>query len=286
MAERADALSRDARSPDRSSGGRRSLDEIERDIEQTRADMGRTIDDIQYQLSPDTIKRKAKVRMREGSRTMMDRIKQNPAAAALIGVGAWMLFRGRDQAGAGTDWDIHEHVYATGYCEVCGVPVDIEASGRGERLRGKAHEAKERVGHAAHETKERVGEATHEVAERAADLGHRVSERTGRAANRTRIATRRTTDRLEDNPLLLGALGLAAGAILGGLLPESDREREMFGDARERTMERARELAREKSEQVRHVAEAAKDAAVEEGRRAAERENLTSEREAVDRDRA
>jgi hypothetical protein len=62
---------------------------------------------------------------------------------------------------------------------------------------------------------------------------------------------------LEEQPLLLGALGIAAGALLGAALPPSEQEDRSFGRLRDETLDRAKTLgargmrrAREKAEEI------------------------------------
>jgi ElaB/YqjD/DUF883 family membrane-anchored ribosome-binding protein len=51
---------------------------------------------------------------------------------------------------------------------------------------------------------------------------------------------------LEDQPLLLAAIGLAAGATLGALLPGTPQENQLMGDVRDHVAELATETARQK----------------------------------------
>ncbi len=51
---------------------------------------------------------------------------------------------------------------------------------------------------------------------------------------------------LEDQPLLLAAIGLAAGATLGAIIPATPQENRLMGDARDRVAELATEAARQK----------------------------------------
>jgi hypothetical protein len=81
--------------------------EIREEIEETRAQMSGTIDEIQARLSPRRLMNEAKETVREATvgkvqdvmnsagesaGSIVDRIKENPVPAALIGIGAWWLF--------------------------------------------------------------------------------------------------------------------------------------------------------------------------------------------------
>lgn len=288
------------------SDDRRSVEDIQRDIERTQREMSRTIDTIQYRLSPDYIKSKAKVRMREISRDTQTRVKSkmkdNPAALAVIGAGLWMLFRDRDSGNDsrymfGSDYDNdHYHVLV---CDVCGSAADSagyvehdEAShGFASSMRGsvsdRASHLRESAGERAEQISNRASEAMHNVGERASEMkdrisskaseaGDRIGERAHTLATRSRYqmmrARRRASGSLQDNPFILGGIGVVVGALIGAVIPESDRERELMGPARERAMERARELAREKGSQARDMARAVGEAALREGKDEAKRQ--------------
>ena len=79
------------------------------------------------------------------------------------------------------------------------------------------------------------------------------------SANRAAAATREQVDHaragmdrlLEEQPLMLGVFGLAAGAILGALLPTSEHEDRLFGEARDRAVKSVAEKTRAGYETVR-----------------------------------
>jgi ElaB/YqjD/DUF883 family membrane-anchored ribosome-binding protein len=55
---------------------------------------------------------------------------------------------------------------------------------------------------------------------------------------------------LEDQPLLLAALGLAAGAALGAIIPATPQENRLMGETRDRVAELASEAARQKIDEL------------------------------------
>lgn len=84
-------------------------------------------------------------------------------------------------------------------------------------------------------------------------------------------AARRGSSFVQDQPMLIGAAGLAVGAVLGLLMPPTRYERELMGGVREDVRERLREAASEAAEGVSRVAQTVVGTA----REAAEREGLT-----------
>lgn len=59
---------------------------------------------------------------------------------------------------------------------------------------------------------------------------------------------------LEDQPLLLAAIGLAAGATLGAIIPATPQENRLMGDARDKVAELASETAKQKLDQFGNAA--------------------------------
>jgi methyl-accepting chemotaxis protein len=77
---------------------------------------------------------------------------------------------------------------------------------------------------------------------------------------------------LQDNPLMVGAVAVVAGAALGMALPSTPQENRLLGETRETFMETARETVQEVSEKVKTVAEETQSAA----QKAASEQNLTA----------
>ncbi|HEX6113280.1 MAG TPA: DUF3618 domain-containing protein, partial [Geminicoccaceae bacterium] len=72
---------------------------------------------------------------------------------------------------------------------------------------------------------------------------------------------------LEEQPLVLGAIGLAVGAAIGAALPKTEVEDEWMGDTRDQLKDRARRMTREQLERARAAGRAAYEAAIEEADR-------------------
>ena len=94
-----------------------------------------------------------------------------------------------------------------------------------------------------------------------------------RAPDHGRRIRRGFFDTLHEQPLVLGAVGLAVGAAIGAALPATETEDEWMGDTRDRLKDHASEAGREQLAKVGAAAGAAYDAAREE----ADRQGLTPE---------
>ena len=78
---------------------------------------------------------------------------------------------------------------------------------------------------------------------------------------------------LRDTPLALGALGVGVGAAVGLAIPETAKEHEVMGEARDTFVEKAQEKAQAAQERVQQVAQEARSAAQQE----AENQGLTQQ---------
>jgi hypothetical protein len=114
--------------------------------------------------------------------------------------------------------------------------------------------------------RQRAAEAGEGLRERAADLGERAGELSHKAREQARRAGRGGGRFVRDHPVLIGAAGIAVGAALAAALPRTSREDSVFGERAERARQAAKEAALREG---RKVQEAAK-AAVEKAREAAE----------------
>ena len=67
---------------------------------------------------------------------------------------------------------------------------------------------------------------------------------------------------IEDQPLVAGAIAMALGAAVGGALPRSRVEDQMFGEQSDRAMEAVRTLAKDQGAKVQATASAVVDEAL------------------------
>lgn len=241
----------------------RNPDQLQRDIDRTRADMDETLETIKQRLSPGELLDQALHYFRHSGPSQFtsnlgDTVKENPVPVSLIGVGiAWLMMGG--SRGSGTS----QTSTATGNV--------------GSRMGETTGRAAGKAGQVAQGARERTGEARARMGE----MAHGAQEQLGETTERLRSQTRDQAARakttfdylLSEQPLILGALGLALGAALGTGLPPTRREDELLGETRDEYVHRAREAGEEQLEKAKHVAAAAGEASKEQ----AKREGTTSE---------
>jgi len=129
------------------------------------------------------------------------------------------------------------------------------AAGAGKRARRLGAGARERLG------------------ETGDYLRHGARGAQARAGYYGRRARRGFFEVLEEQPLVLGAVGLAVGAAIGAALPSTATEDEWMGDTRDQLKDRARRLSGEQLDKARAAGRAAYEAALEE----ADRQGMTPE---------
>ncbi|HSF48537.1 MAG TPA: DUF3618 domain-containing protein [Burkholderiales bacterium] len=229
--------------------------EIEREIERTRLEMSGTLQEIQRRLSPGQLLDEGLAYLREGgpaqfASNLGGSVKREPLPVALIGIGvAWLMFNGRrGKRYQSTDWDY----------------VSAEPSAV-EKAEARARDTAHRIGDAAQATGERVSQLARGTRDQAQQIGERVSQiahdTRDQAQHYTRAAQRqyqraryKAKSMVEEQPLLLGVLGIALGATLGALLPSTRKEDKLMGETRDDLLTTAKDnlnAAKEKFEETR-----------------------------------
>lgn len=225
---------------------------IRAEIEETRAQMGDTLDEIGERLRPSHIKQQIGQGIRDATvgrvedaargavdkvggagQRLADTVRDNPIPLAMIGIGLGWLFWGGRGSPSGEYRD---------------------SSRQFESQHGLSGVA------------DRASEAAGNVADRARDMASSVRRD-------ARVGARAASSQLQENPLAVGVVVAAVGLAAGLAIPETRRERELMGEARDRLVDRAKDVASETKEKLQAVAErtidqaktAATDAAREEG---------------------
>jgi hypothetical protein len=206
-------------------------------------------------------------------------VRDNPVPVALVGTGlVWLMLSSSRSTRRQYDGenDLPRSYGETHYGG--GLNEDARQGARwGESARETAREWSDGARVRAQSVRDRarrLGATTRDrVSETGEQLWHGARDAGDRARYYGQRARRGFFDTLHEQPLVLGALGLAAGAAIGAALPTTDKEDEWLGDSRDRLAERAKEAGWEQVEKARATASAGYSAAREE----AERQGLTLE---------
>jgi hypothetical protein len=272
--------------------GSKSPEQVQREVQQSRTEVEDTLEAIQERLSPGQLFEQAVDYMRSSNggdflRNLGGMVRDNPVPVALVGTGlVWLMLSSSRSTRQYDEDDLLESYgesrYGAGFAEQAKRSNELSEDARqgarwGESARETAREWSDGARARAQSVRDRarrLGATTrHRVSETGEQLWHGARDAGDRASYYGRRMRRGFFDTLHEQPLVLGALGLAAGAALGAALPATEREDEWLGDSRDRLKERAKEAGWEQVEKARAAARAAYSAAREE----AERQGLTLE---------
>lgn len=266
-----------------------NLRDIERDIDHTRAEMSETLDAIGARFQPDYIKEQAKDAIRSSARdagtTMLDTIKENPIPSLIAGLSiGWLITKGGN-----ADRDRHYRAqYDEDYYRRYGrYPEYSRAFG------GRTGYETYRTGYDGgydggedHPMKERMSNAAGQAREKASHLADRATDQVQDIADDARYYGRRAENWLErqmnESPLTMGAVALAAGALVGLAVPETRKEDEWLGRRSDQFKHQARDAAEEKLDQAKRVAEVTLEEAKEKAKDVAETAKDEAKRQHLD----
>ncbi len=279
-------------SPSSAPPRKKTAEELEAEIHQTRSAISEDIKALGEKLSPESLKQGAKEVLRDAKEEATDMLRTakdhaiesvtetmselgdrarhaghvtgdfvsaNAVPLALIGIGAgWLALTMRRQRSLASG-----RPYArSGWQE--------QASGWSREeavLESRAHQladkTKEAVGELRDHASETLGAVRSRVKETATDLGHRASELSHDARGRFDAVQHNTRDFARENPVAVGALAIAAGVGIGLLLPMTRQENRMMGPTRDRLLGEAKQTAQRVGRTAREAAQDLREAIVE-----------------------
>jgi ElaB/YqjD/DUF883 family membrane-anchored ribosome-binding protein len=220
-------------------------------------------------------------------------VKANPLPVALTAIGlAWMMFGERRQPAGyrpferphphhditndlyGNSTSIYGHnageggYYGEGYSS--GESRTDKMKGKGQELKGKAQGKTEELKHRGAEmgqqmkgkmssARDRASAAGQDFRHRASATGHQLRDSAGHARegiSHTMNSARSNFEYyMREQPLAMGAIGIALGALVGASLPRTRTEYQLMGDVSERARHKAQEMAQEGYQRASEVGE-------------------------------
>jgi len=247
----------------------RRPEEIQAEIERTRGHLNQTLSAIENRLNPSELFDQGVDYLRHsGAREYVVNLgaaaRQDPLPLALVGVGlAWLMISGRDGSrvdrvrvgspGPSVDEvrsgvrDTVSGVRDTVSGAVAGVK-DVVANVRDKvsnvrdkvsSVRGSASRTTQRIS----DTTQRIGQTAQAARDKAGQMGSVAREQADRV--------RSGFDRLvNEQPLALGAIGLAVGAVLAASAPRTRQEDRLMGDASDRIKDEVKQAGEEQLDRV------------------------------------
>lgn len=133
----------------------------------------------------------------------------------------------------------------------------------GDSIAGKAQQTADQVRHKAEDAYEGASEWARDTYERASDWAsdtyqgqrRRMGQMGGRSARAFGHARGGVQSYVSENPMVVGLVGLAAGLLLGALLPRTRRENEMFGEWADEVRNQGLRYARDAADRGREYVE-------------------------------
>jgi hypothetical protein len=222
-------------------------EQLERETEQARAEIAHTLDELRSCMTPGHILDQFADRMNAGAatafaRNLRDQAVNNPLPVTLIGTGlAWLMLGGRGAADGDTIGEVTDRASRLGQDAVEGA---VDAAGQ------TASVTRDNLSEAAGS----MTDAARQGAAQTADALQRTAAATKTAGRRTLQSGSALVDFCREQPLVLAGMGIVMGAIIGALLPATDTEDQLMGEASDRAKQHARDLASRQVEAAKEQA--------------------------------
>lgn len=261
---------------------------LERETEQTRAEVEHTLEELRARMSPAQLLDQATNYLRNSNgrafvTNLRDQVVDNPLPVSLIGAGiAWLAVSGAIGRRAGGNGHNRGDMarnsaardsMAHDWGETAATAGDISHGGkdysREPRARYAAEEWADEAGSAVSEAGATMRETAHDLGGRAADMYEGTARGTRRMASKAAEYGRAARHAVEpdgtlitlcrEQPMLVAGIGLAIGAALGALLPTSRPEQRIMGEASRDLKNQVRDAAKETFQAVAEVGSDARD---------------------------
>lgn len=284
---------------------RRSPEEIEKDINQSRERLDSTLHEIEERFSPQQLLNTSYEYIRHGGANefvtnLGTTIKQNPLPFLLTSAGiGWLVLaqrnpnQGRSQQQYASDIDQSFYTggqnpsHTSGSHGATGIPVHegtnpnggaptysnppsgvVDGSDSHGDGKGRVHRAKEgassikdsaksqaqHLGQKAKQTAQQLGSKAHHRGDNmrnsTSHLHQSAHDRVHNMGHRAHQYESQASDFIQEHPLVVGALGFALGAALGGIFPATKKEDEYMGEYRDRALHKAAETGQEQADKA------------------------------------
>lgn len=215
---------------------------IAREIDHTRAELAHTLDELQERLSPSQLVDRMVVYARnnvgEFAANLGNSVKRKPLPVLLTGIGLLWTMAARETAAD----PVREGDLVTPGSLPDVTTTTGEAPQSADGVAAQAVDTvRDTLSQAARQTSDKLATASQKAAALARD--------TGAQALRLRAGFQRL---LEEQPMTVGALGLALGALIGAALPGTETEDRWLGEASDRTRAQAKQQAGEQPAGAQH----------------------------------
>jgi hypothetical protein len=275
-------------------------------IEQTRAQMGNTIDAIEERLSPSRLAQDAKSAVKDATvgkaqqmasdvtdtasdvgNSIVDTIRENPIPAALAGIGIGWLFMSMRSGNNNSSRDAQRYryyghnMYPTQHAYGSqGNYGQSDGGGVMGTVQGAASSAADTAQSAAGQVAGTVQDTASQVTDTIGNVAGNAADSLGQMGSQAQYGFYQAENQLErlmrERPLAVAAGTFALGMAVGLAIPETQVEDEVFGEYRQDLAQQAQQVASTTAQKVSNVAEQTVSAAKDAAGNAASQEGLTS----------
>lgn len=226
----------------------KSPETIEREIDAQRENIGHIVDALESKFTPGQMFDQALLLMQSNGSTFLTNlgtsVRNNPVPAVLTSVGLMWLMMSQNRPPTPREYRVEP---------------DVDwADDLGEGLSEGLDSARQRL----HDTTDSLKDSYQAVKGKAAhlsdslhaktdQLSHTVHDTSDRLARRTHEMSDQFSHLLKEQPLLMAAMGIAVGALLGAALPTTATERRYLGRTSASLTGKVKQQAREGYEAVR-----------------------------------
>lgn len=243
-----------------------SVEQIQEQVEHRRASLDHTLDAIERRLSFQEIASSPLQYVQDSvlgeyGGNLREAVSRNPIPVALLGVSLMWMMMGGQPASARAGETLRQKAGAAG---------DRLKEGAAA-VRDKAEAGAESIKDRAQDTAERLQGKAGDTADRMRAKGESMTEGTQDTFQQVRRITEGYGRALQEHPLALSFVGLAVGAAMAALLPETRAEHRAMGETRDRLAEQASATGERVMEGAKSAMQAGAEAATQEAQRQAGR---------------
>ncbi len=253
---------------------RKDPERLEREIDQQRDIIGNIVTALENKLSPgeivDRVMRAGNGTGGEFARNLGNVVRANPMPTLLTTAGlVWLYASRRDSA------PVHEPAPAYGSTHATtGATSTASEDANSREDHGSDEGLKDKASHKASDLKDGISERASHLREGASHLRENASHKwsdakdsVGEKAHNAADSVRHQAGRarqgfshmMEDNPLVIGAIALGIGALLGAALPTTGKEDELMGETGDKLRSKAGEAKDAARDKGREVAQSARE---------------------------
>ena len=247
---------------------RKDPERLEREIDQQRDTIGSIVSALENKLSPselvERLMRASNGTGGEFARNLGNVVRANPMPTLLASAGlVWLYASRHDSAPVRESARSHDRDYSSSGASSTSSMSDSGHDSAGGGIRDKASDLKEGISERAAHLREGASHLRENASHKLSDTRERIGETAHHAADTVRHQADRArqgfSHMMEDNPLVIGAIAIGIGALLGAALPVTRKEDELMGETGDKLRNKAGEASQTVREKGREVAQAVRE---------------------------